>query len=81
VDTQLEFVIVKLPSHPSLGDTVTIVDYAGTFHIFACYVRPDTGGKIRGSTDDYILDTRRKVTHFVYMDSSVGWITTGRRRI
>jgi hypothetical protein len=44
-------------------------------------VQPDTGGKIHGSTDDYVLDTRRKVTIFIYADTSVGWITTGRRRI
>ena len=64
---------VTLPSG-TLGDEVTIVDYAGTFDSNALTVAADGSEKIFGSTDDLTVSTERAAFTLVFTDSTQGWL-------
>lgn len=72
VDTSAWYIAITLPSSPSIGQTVQIVDAMGTFNSYYCYV---SGGTIRSSASATVyLQTVNSRTTFVYVNSSRGWI-------
>ncbi len=75
VNTTSGTVAVTLPSSPSVGDNVAIVDYAGTFNTNNCSILPN-GNKIEGSTDGQGLSTNRVAINLTYIDSTQGWLIT-----
>jgi hypothetical protein len=64
---------VTLPASPSLGDEVTIVDYAGTFDSNALTVGRNSE-KILGAAEDLTVSTERASFTLVYTDSTQGWL-------
>ena len=64
---------ITLPAG-TLGDEVTIVDYAGTFDSNALTVAADGSEKIFGSTDDLTVSTERAAFTLVFTDSTQGWL-------
>jgi hypothetical protein len=66
---------VTLPSTPSAGDEVIILDYAGTFDTNAIIISPN-GNKIEGETNNLTLTGEREGVTLVYIDSTQGWLAT-----
>ena len=64
---------VTLPASPSLGDEVTIVDYAGTFDSNACTIGRNSQ-PIQGVAEDLVVSTERASFTLVYVDSTQGWL-------
>ena len=64
---------ITLPAG-TLGDEVTIVDYAGTFDSNALTVAANGSEKIFGSTDDLTVSTERAAFTLVFTDSTQGWL-------
>src|SRR6056300_1257624 len=73
IDTTSATHTVNLPASPSIGDTVSIVDYAGTFGTNAVTVGRN-GSNIQGSALDGTINTNRQTVQFTYVDSTKGWI-------
>jgi hypothetical protein len=73
VNTTSAAITITLPSG-TIGDEVTIVDYAGTFDSNACTVAADGSEKIFGSTDDLTVSTERAAFTLVFTDSTQGWL-------
>ena len=63
---------INLPSSPSLGDTIIIVDYASTFATNNVTLNPN-GNKIEASTSSGILSNNDQTHTIVYTDSTQGW--------
>ena len=73
VNTTSGAVTMTLPSSPSLGDEVSIIDYAGTFDSNNLTV----GGNsqpIMGTAADLTVSTERAGFTLVYVDSTQGWL-------
>jgi hypothetical protein len=64
---------VTLPTTPSAGDEVIILDYAGTFDTNALTISPN-GNKIEGRTSSHTLNGEREGVRLVYIDSTQGWL-------
>ena len=64
---------ITLPAG-TLGDEISIVDYAGTFDSNALTVAADGSEKIFGSTDDLTVSTERAAFTLVFTDSTQGWL-------
>ena len=62
-----------LPSSPSLGDEVTIIDYAGTFDTNNLTVGRNSQ-PIMGTAADLTVSTERAAFTLVYSDSTQGWL-------
>ena len=73
VNTTSSAITITLPAG-TLGDEVTIVDYAGTFDSNALTVAADGSEKIFGSTDDLTVSTERAAFTLVFTDSTQGWL-------
>jgi hypothetical protein len=72
IDTTSNAHTINLPSSPSQGDEVHIVDYAGTFGSNNVTVGRN-GSNIDNSADDATLSTNRLNVRFVYIDATQGW--------
>jgi len=66
---------VTLPATPSVGDTIILLDYAGTFDTNAITINPN-GNKIEGSTDNVLLSGEREGATLTYIDSTQGWLAS-----
>jgi hypothetical protein len=66
---------VTLPSSASSGDTIILVDYAGTFATNNLTLGRN-GLKINGGTDNKSLTTDREAVTLVYVDSTQGWVSS-----
>jgi hypothetical protein len=66
---------VTLPATPSIGDTIILLDYAGTFDTNILTLAPN-GNKINGSTDNRVLNTEREAVTITYVDSTQGWLAS-----
>ena len=64
---------VTLPASPSLGDEVTIVDYAGTFDTNNLTIARNSS-KINGGTADLTVDVEGAGNTLVFTDSTQGWL-------
>ena len=64
---------VNLPSSPTLGDEVTIVDYAGTFDTNNLTVGRNSQ-PIMGTAADLTVSIERAGLTLVYVDGTQGWL-------
>jgi hypothetical protein len=72
VDTSVSQINITLPSSPSLGDSVRIMDLAGTFSTNNCVVIRN-GSNIMGLNQNLTLSTNNASIGLVYINSTVGW--------
>ena len=73
IDTTSAAHTINLPASPSAGDTVAILDYAGTFGTNSVTVGRNSSN-IQGAAEDGTISTNRRAITFVYIDSTQGWI-------
>jgi hypothetical protein len=66
---------VTLPATPSVGDTIVLVDYAGTFATNNITLGANSN-KINGVVTNKILTTAREAVTLTYVDSTQGWVST-----
>jgi len=75
IDTTSNVCNVTLPAG-TLGDEVSLVDYAGTFDSNTLTVTPASGEKIQGNTADATLtsSTERSAFTLAYSGATQGWL-------
>jgi len=64
---------LTLPSSPSIGDEVSVVDYAGTFDTNNLTIARN-GKNIEGSAADLTVATERAGLTLVFTDDTQGWL-------
>ncbi len=64
---------ITLPAG-TIGDEVSIIDYAGTFDSNNLTVAANGSEKIHGSTDNLTVATERAAFTLVFTDSTQGWL-------
>lgn len=72
VNTTSASITVTLPSSPSVGDEVSIVDYAGTADTNNITIT--SSDNINGSSNDVKINYERGGVSIVYVDATQGWI-------
>ena len=75
LDTNSGVIEVFLPTSPSRGDTVVLVDYAGHFALNNVIVNTGTNNLDSTTTRQYKLTTNDSVVELIYVDAAKGWIT------
>src|SRR6056300_388550 len=73
IDTTSAAHTLTLPSSPSIGDTVAIKDYAGTFGTNNLTIGRN-GNNIQGVANDSLISTNRASLTLVYVDATKGWL-------
>jgi hypothetical protein len=73
VNTTSGAITVTLPASPSAGNTISIIDYAGTAETNNITISVN-GNKINGSTIDAKISTNREGLTLVYIDATQGWL-------
>ena len=73
VNTTSGAVTVTLPTSPSLGDEVSVVDYAGTADTNNITISRNSH-KIQGDTADLTISVERAGFTLVYVDATQGWL-------
>ena len=73
VDTTSGAITVTLPASASIGDTIAIKDYAGTFGSNNLTIGRN-GHNIQGAANDSLISTNRASLVLVYVDSTKGWL-------
>ena len=74
INTTSAEITVTLSSNPSVGDTIELVDYAGTSGTNQITIT--SSNNIEGSSDDKALKVNFASTRLVYSDSTKGWVTS-----
>jgi len=75
VNTTSSAFSITLPAG-TIGDQVSIIDYAGTFDSNNCTIEANGSEKIHGSTDDLTVSVERAAFTLVFTDSTQGWLLT-----
>jgi len=75
VNTTSGAITMTLPSSASIGDTISIKDYAGTFATNNLTIGRNSH-KIQGETTNSTLSTNRAQVTLVYVDATKGWLFT-----
>ena len=73
VDTTSAAITVTLPSSPSVGDEVGILDYASNAATNNITIDPGTLN-FRGATDDLVLSTNNQSARLIYSGATKGWL-------
>jgi hypothetical protein len=73
IDTTSNACTVTLPAG-SVGDTVELVDYAGTWDTNNCTIAADGSEKINGGDTDAVASVEREGLKLVYVDATQGWV-------
>lgn len=75
VDTSSSAITVTLPSSPSFGDEIIIIDYKGN-----AATNNITLGRnslnIQGAASDYTIDTNNESVRLLYSGATQGWVIT-----
>ena len=75
VNTNTANLTITLPSSPSFGDEVGIIDGTGNASVHAITVGRN-GGNIQGAASDMTVTTDRSAFTLVYYNVSQGWVLT-----
>ena len=73
VDNSSAAGFVKLPASASIGDTISIKDYAASFGTNKLTIQRNSH-KIQGATEDSEISTARASVRLVYADATKGWL-------
>ena len=73
IDTTSAAHIFTLPGSPTIGATIAIVDYAGTFATNKLTIARN-GNNIQGVANNSQLGTNRASVTLVYVDATKGWV-------
>jgi len=73
VNTTSGAISMTLPSSATIGDTIAIKDYAGTFASNNLSILRNSH-KIQGNTNNSIIKTARASIVLVYVDATRGWL-------
>jgi len=73
VNTTSGTITMTLPSSASIGDTIQIIDYAGTADTNNITIGRNSH-KIQGETADLTVSTERAAFTLVYVDATQGWL-------
>ena len=77
VNTTSSAITVTLPSSPSVGNKVAIVDYAGTADTNNITINPAGSDKVEGQTAyDLVISGERTGIECLYKDATQGWLVT-----
>ena len=74
INTTSNACTVTLPSSASVGDSISIVDYAGTFN--TNNITLTSSLNIEGGALDKLLTTNREGVTITYVDATQGWVAT-----
>ena len=72
VNTTSATITVTLPSSPTAGDEINLVDYAGTANTNNITIT--SSDNINGTSDDVLINYERGGVSIVYVDATQGWI-------
>ena len=73
INTSSSAITVTLPSSPSAGNPISIVDYSGNAGTNNITINPN-GNKFFSGTSNRILNQDRAAIAIVYVDSTQGWV-------
>ena len=73
INTTSNACTVTLPAG-SVGDTVELVDYAGTWDTNNVTLAPNGSENLKGANNDLILSKERLGVRVVYVDATQGWV-------
>tara|TARA_R110000751_G_scaffold157232_2_gene262675 strand:+ start:867 stop:2381 length:1515 start_codon:yes stop_codon:yes gene_type:complete len=73
INTTSGAITINLPAG-TVGDQITVLDYAGTFDTNELTISADGSEKIKGSTTDQYMTIERQAGTLVYVDSTQGWV-------
>ena len=73
VNTTSAAITMTLPSSASLGDTIQVIDYAGTADTNNITIGRNSH-KIQGDAADLTVSTERAAFSLVYVDATQGWL-------
>ena len=75
VNTTSNTITITLPSSPSKGDQIILVDYARTWATYKIII-DSNGSNYQGQDDTYTVEysTNGEVVNIVYSDGTKGWI-------
>lgn len=74
INTTSAQITVTLPSNPSLGDTIELIDYSGTAGTNKIVIT--SSNNIEGSSDDKAIKINKNSAILVYSDATKGWVAS-----
>ena len=74
LNTTTGTITVTLPSSPTIGDSIGIIDYAGTAASNTIILT--SSNNIQGSSDDKIVNYTRGALRITYADTTQGWVAS-----